>query len=609
MIDVILTLVDLAGSVALLLWGVHMVQSGVQRAFGARLRAFLSGALRNRFKAFLAGVGVTAILQSSTATGLMVTGFAAGGMVDLVPALAVMLGANVGTTLIVQLLSFDVAAAAPALVLVGLLLFRKAQAGPRDFGRVLIGLGLLLMALHQFVALLQPYEMMPSLRQALTTISTQPLLDVVLAACVTWAAHSSVAVVLVVMSFAAKGVVSPMAAFALVLGANLGTAINPVLEGATGGNPAGRRLPLGNLANRVLGVGLAIAVLPWLTPLVTQIDLNPARAVADFHTGFNLVLAAVFFPLLAPYAALLRRCLPAKVDAADPTQPRYLDPALQASPVFALGAATREALRLSNTVESMLAGLHDVLTRPDRRHIADVKKSDDILDHLNTALKDYVTTLDPEGLSEADQHRAMAIMTFSTNMEQAGDVIDRGLLDIATKQVKRGLAFSPEGKTELLSMVQRLEANIRAAASVFVTEDPRGARMLAAEKEIFRQLEQDATYAHFERLRSRRIDSAETSSLHLDAVRDLKLINAHLVAAAAYPVLAGQGQLMPSRLRAEGEDAAWATDDRHDGAPQDTEIAADGETDEEENHLSGRDHEKAAQADHRQAETGSGLRH
>ena len=236
--DFPVTLVKLAGSVALLLWGVHMVGTGVQRAFGARLRGFLGSALRNRFKAFLAGMGVTAALQSSTATGLMVTGFTASGLIDLAPALAVMLGANVGTTLIVQVLSFDVAEIAPAFILVGVLLFRRASAGPRDFGRVLIGLGLMLMALEQFITLIRPYEDVPSLRLLLGAIATQPVLDVLLAAAVTWAAHSSVAVVLVVMSFAAQGVVPPMAAFALVLGANLGTAINPLLEGGADGAAA-----------------------------------------------------------------------------------------------------------------------------------------------------------------------------------------------------------------------------------------------------------------------------------------------------------------------------------------------------------------------------------
>jgi phosphate:Na+ symporter len=543
------TLLDLAGSVALLLWGIHMVQTGVQRAFGAKLRSFLGSALRNRFKAFLAGMGVTAILQSSTATGLMVTGFAAGGLVDLVPALAVMLGANVGTTLIVQVLSFNVAEVAPALILIGLLMFRRASTGPRDFGRVLIGLGLVLMALHQFVDLLTPYEDVPSLRMFLGAVSTQPVLDVILAAGLTWAAHSSVAIVLLVMSFATKGTVPPEAAFALVLGANLGTAINPVLEGATGGDPAAKRLPLGNLLNRLLGVGIALAALPYVGPWLVTIDPDNSRVVADFHTAFNLILALIFLPLLTPYASLLRRWLPAQIAEGDPGRPMYLDLSAQEIPVIALGAAAREALRLADVLESMLQGLRDVFERGDRRQINGTKRLDDILDCLNTAIKTYLTSLDPEALSDADHRRVTEILTFATNMEQAGDIVDKNLLGLATKKLKRGLAFSKEGEAELLTMIDRLMANLRAAASLFMTEDERAARLLVAEKEAFRNLEALATASHFERLRSGRVDTAETSSLHLDALRHLKQVNTHLVAAAAYPVLESKGELLPSRLR------------------------------------------------------------
>jgi phosphate:Na+ symporter len=542
-------LIDLAGSVALLLWGVHMVQTGVQRAFGARLRSFLSSALRNRFKAFLAGVGVTALLQSSTATGLMVTGFAAAGLVDLVPALAVMLGANVGTTLIVQVLSFDVAEVAPALILIGVLMFRRASAGPRDFGRVLIGLGLLLMALHQFVDLLTPYESVPSIRTFLAAVSTQPVFDVILAAGLTWAAHSSVAVVLLVMSFATKGTVPPEAAFALVLGANLGTAINPVLEGATGSDPSSKRLPLGNLLNRVLGVGAALAALPYVAPWVMAAEADPARAVADFHTAFNLILALLFFPLLKPYGGLLQRWLPARISAGDPGHPMYLDHSARETPVIALGAAAREALRLADVLETMLQGARDVFEKPDRRQISETKRLDDVLDRLNTAIKAYLTSLDPEAMSDADHRRVTEILAFATNIEQAGDLVDKNLLGIATKQLKRGLIFSREGKADLLDMIDRLMVNLRIAASLIVTEDVRAARLLVSEKEAFRSMEAAATASHFERLRSGRIETAETSSLHLDALRDIKLINAHLVAAAAYPVLEGNGDLLSSRLR------------------------------------------------------------
>src|SRR5580698_4502183 len=463
--DFPLTLLKLAGSVALLLWAVHMVQSGVQRAFGAKLRSFLGTALRNRFKAFLAGVGVTALVQSSTATGLMVTGFAAGGLVDLVPALGAMLGANVGTTLIVQVLSFDVAELAPVLILVGVLMFRRTSAGPRDFGRVLIGLGLMLMALYQFITLLAPYEDAPNLRLLLGAISTQPVLDVVLAAGLTWATHSSVAIVLVIVSFAAQGAVPPAAAFALVLGANLGTAINPMLEGSIGADPAARRVPLGNLLNRLVGVVIGLVALPYIGPWLVTFETGNARAVADFHTAFNLLLALLFFPLLKPYAALLCRWLPARSDPADPCRPLYLDPAARDNPAIALGGAAREALRLSDVLESMLVRLREALEKADRRQISETRRMDDVLDKLNTAIKTYVTSLDTEALGEVDHVRLRQILAFATNIEYAGDLVDRSLLGTANKMVKRGVTFSKAGQAELLAMLDRLVANVRTAAS------------------------------------------------------------------------------------------------------------------------------------------------
>jgi phosphate:Na+ symporter len=551
--DLPFTLLQLAGYVALLLWGVHMVQTGVQRAFGAKLRSFLGGALRSRLNAFLAGIGVTAILQSSTATGLMVTGFAAGGLVDLVPALAVMLGANVGTTLIVQLLSFDVTDVAPALILIGVLMFRRATAGTRDFGRVLIGLGLVLIALSQFVGIVTPYEDVPSLKMFLGAVSNQPLVDVVLAAGLTWAAHSSVAILLLIMSFGGNNVVPPEAAFALVLGANLGTAINPVLEGATGGDPAGKRLPLGNLLNRAIGVILGLIALPYAGTLLISIEPDPARAVADFHTAFNLILAAVFFPLLRPFAALLRRLLPTRVDPADPAQPMYLAPVASEAPVIAIGAAAREAMRLADILETMLLGLRDAFARADRRQIGETRRLDDVMDKLNTAIKTYLASLDPDFLNDDDHHRVAEILSFATHLEQAGDIVDKSLLGLAMKKLRRGLSFSEAGENELLEIIDRLIANVRAARSSPVMKRDAAARLLGAEKEAFRSLEAGATASHFERLRAGRVDTAETSSLHLDALRDLKRINAHLVAAAAYPVLERKGGLLVSRLRETDE--------------------------------------------------------
>ena len=547
--DLSLTFLNLAGSVALLLWGVHMARTGVQRAFGAKLRNSLGAALRNRFAAFAAGLGVTAILQSSTATGLMVTGFAAGGLVDLTPALAVMLGANVGTTLIVQALSFDVAEIAPALILVGVILFRRATAATRDLGRAAIGVGLMLMALHQLLGLLTPYEDVPSLRLLLGAIDTEPVLDVILAAALTWATHSSAAVVLVVMSLAAKGTAPPLAALALALGANLGAAINPWFEGAAGADPAAKRVPLGNLVNRP-SASPSRSHFARDRPLDGEVEPDNARLVADFHTAFNLALALIFLPLLTPFAALLSACCrasrPGRSGAASLSRSRRCGGAgHRAGRRGARGAAT------GRRAGGMLAGMRDALANPDRRQIGETKRLDDVLDKLNSAIKAYLTGLDPEALSEADHRRLRDILTFSTNLEQAGDIVDRGLLAMAMKMAKRGVVFSDSGRDELLRIVDRLIANVRAAASLYMTGDERAARRLAAEKEAFRALEADATDAHFERLRSGRVDSAETSALHLDALRDLKAVNTHIVAAAAYPVLASRGELLATRIRSD----------------------------------------------------------
>jgi phosphate:Na+ symporter len=553
--DTTLTLVDLAGSVALLLWGVHMVQSGVQRAFGPHLRRFLSRTLRGRFSAFLAGLGVTAVLQSSTATGLMVSSFAAGGLVDLVPALAVMLGANVGTTLIVQLLSFDIGRVAPLFVLVGVVLFRRSFASrTRDLGRVAIGLGLMLFALEQLLALLTPYEDVPSLRLLMGAIATQPIIDVIIAAAMTWAAHSSVATVLLTMSLAAQGVVPPHAAFALVLGANLGSALNPLLEGAPGGDPRAKRVPIGNLLNRAVGVVLGLALLGWIGPWLVTVEPDAARAVADFHTLFNLAIAAIFLPLLRPFAGLLVRMLPARAAAADPSQPVYLNNAARETPAIALADAAREGLRMADVLQAMLRGALDAIDHGDRKQVATTKGLDDVLDRLNRAIKTYLTELDPDLLDDDDSRRLSEILAFITNLEHAGDIVERSLMALAAKRLRRGLAFSVEGQAEIRAMLERLAGNVHTAAAVFMTDDARAARALLGEKEVFRDLEARATEAHFARVRAGRVESVETSALHLDMLRDLKRINAH-VAAAAYAVLEKRGELLPSRLRRDAETA------------------------------------------------------
>ncbi len=333
-------LLDLMGGVALLLWGLHMVHSGILRAFGPDLRQLLAGALKNRFTAFAAGIGLTALLQSSTATALITSSFTAEGLVSLVPALAIMLGANVGTTLIVQILSFNIAAVAPVLFIIGLVAFRSgARSRIKDVGRVAIGLGLMLLALHILLDTLAPAENAPGMRVFMSAITGDPVLCIIIGAAVTWAVHSSVASVLLVMSLAYAQFISPYASLALVLGANLGSAINPVFEGARRDNPASYRLPLGNLINRLIGV---LLVAPFLRPIAELLQAwqpDLAKMTAGFHIAFNVATAIIFIGLLDGMARLLKKLLPNRVQETDPSRPRYLDESALETPSLALADA------------------------------------------------------------------------------------------------------------------------------------------------------------------------------------------------------------------------------------------------------------------------------
>jgi len=545
-----MVLLDLLGGVALLLWGLHMVHSGILRAFGPDLRLLLAKALNNRLSAFAAGIGLTALLQSSTATALITTSFAAEGMVSLVSALAIMLGANLGTTLIVQVMSFNIAAVAPILFIIGLVAFRS---GPRsrikDIGRVSIGLGLMLLALHILLDSLAPAESAPGVLVVMNALTGDPVLCIIIGALVTWVVHSSVASVLLVMSLVYAHFVSPSAALALVLGANLGSAINPLFEGARRDNPASYRLPLGNLVNRLVGIML---VAPFLHPIagllqVWQPDL--AKATAMFHIGFNAATALLFIGLLDGMARLLEALLPNRLQETDPSRPRYLDESALETPSLALADAARETLHMGDHVEIMLRQVMAAMMTNDRALVDQVSRMDNAVDGLDEAIKLYVTKLTRGSLDEREGHRAMEIISFAINLEHIGDIIDKNLSELATKKIKRRFQFSPEGAEELSIFHKRTMDSLRIAFGVFMSGDVNEARKLLADKAALRNAELAATERHLDRLREGRSESIETTSLHLDVLRDLRRIHSH-ICSVAYPVLDAAGEL-PARRSAE----------------------------------------------------------
>jgi phosphate:Na+ symporter len=539
-------LIHLFGEIALLLWGITMVNSGVQRAFGSDLRWILGMALRTRLQAFLAGVGVTTVLQSSTATALMVASFTAGGAVDLVPALAVMLGANVGTTLIVQVLSFDVSLIFPVLIFGGFMAFRRGKTSRvKDLGRVAIGLGLMLLSLHLLSETIHLIEGSVVLKELLGAVASDPLILVLLSAFFAWIAHSSVAAMLLIMSLAAAGVIGPPAALVMVLGANLGSALNPFLE-ALGGDPTKIRVPVGNLATRVIGCAVALPLIDPVLAAMALFDPNPARLAANFHTIFNVAVAAAFILPLPWIAKLLVRIFPEKVIASDPGMPQYLDKDALDTPSVALSNAAREVLRMVDTVDSMLRNSQDLFRLDDISRVDQVSRTDDVLDRLFSAIRRYLSSINHEALSEAEAKRLSDILAFAINLEHVGDIIDKNLMELAAKRIKNHLRLPKDSLDDITSMHAKLLEHLQLAASVLMFQDIGSARRLVSEKERFRDLERAVAQKHLDQLRSGRT-AGDTSTLQLDIVRDLKRIEAH-IASTGHSLLEQSGELKPSRL-------------------------------------------------------------
>ena len=542
-----LLLLELAGHVGLLLWGTHMVGTGVQRGFGNVLTRWLGRNLGGRFRAFFTGLGVTALLQSSTATGLLATSFTATGVMTLGPALAVMLGANVGTALLTQVLSFNMGLVGPPLVLIGVLMFRWAAGGrAKNVGRIGIGLGLMLMALAGLMHTLGPIENAPLLQPVMGAVAHDRLLAAVVAAALTWACHSSIAIVLLVASFAATHVVDPIGALALVLGANLGATLPPLIDAST---PAARRLPLGNLLVRASGVVLALPFLPTIAHALEQVAPAPGRLVVNFHLAFNLVLAAVFLGFVDSLARVLTRWLPDPPAPADPGRPVHLDIAALDSATVALSNAARETLRIADMVESMLHDALGVLKHNDRARAGAVAEQNRCVEQLGGAIRRYLADIGGEQTldNQREGARGQDILSAVINLEHIADIVANSLVEFAMRSIKHGRTLSPEELETVDAMHRELLESLRLALAVFLQPEPREAKRLAARKAQFREFDAAATALSVRLLRSAAAASrlgetdgaervAEESDLFLRTVRDLRRVHSHL-ASFAYPVI------------------------------------------------------------------------
>jgi phosphate:Na+ symporter len=541
-------LLNLLAGVALLVWGTHIVRTGILRIWGGDLRRLLRESVSNRYAAFAAGLGITALIQSSTATAVMVASFVGQGLIATAPALAVMLGADVGTALMTLVFSFDLSWLSPFFIFLGVTLFMRRESSQIGrFGRILIGLGLIILALQLIVLAAQPLTKGAGVTVIFGSLTGDVLLDMLVAAVFTMLSYSSLAVVLLTATLATSKVISLHVALGLVLGANLGSGLLAMLN-TVSSSPEARRVTLGNLLFRLIGCVIIVPLLPYIEELFASAPLDAAQIAVYFHLLFNVVIAVGFLFFTEKIARVAERLLPARHDVDDPAKPRYLDASALDTPKLAIGNAAREAMRLADFIEQMLNGMLTVLKTNDRQLAAKIRKMDDIVDDLYTAIKLYLTQVSREALDAKEGRRWADIVSFTINMEQVGDVVERIVTDLQEKKIDKGRDFSDAGMQEICDLHGRLIGNLRLGMSVFLHGDLASAQQLLAEKVLFRDLERAYADSHIERLSINTLQSIETSSLHLDLISDLKRINSH-ICSIAYPILEQAGVLAKTRLK------------------------------------------------------------
>ncbi|HVM61754.1 MAG TPA: Na/Pi cotransporter family protein [Verrucomicrobiae bacterium] len=525
----------LAG-IALMLLGTHDLRVGSDRAFGAKLRQWLRTATKRSLRAMIAGFLISVLLPSSTAVSLLAVEAIDAGYVTLPHMLALMLGANIGFTVTVQLLAFKFYIYYAIFIVAGapFYLFSPKQT-TRGAGQILLGVGFLLLSIGMLTDAVAPWKNSAEIRQVLELLENHPWSLVGFTALLTVALQSPTSAVGIAMALCIQQVLTLNAAVAMVIGANIGVAVTGLIAGFARSET--RRMAIGNLLFKLVG---ALACTPLLPPLIRALKpISPsgdAQLIANAHLLFNVAITVVFLPLVAVAANLLEKFVPELARATDEFGPRYLDPSALASPALALAQVAREILHMGDIVRQMLHDAHACFHENDDAQCQKVQKADDKIDLLNSAIKTYITRVSESALRPEESRREVALLTFATELETIGDIIDKNLMDLARKKIAMRVDFSREGADELDGFFQKVLANFDVALSAFASQDKTLADQLLARKREINELERDLRNRHFHRLQEGLKESFETSAIHLDVLTNLKAINSHLTS-VAYPIV------------------------------------------------------------------------
>ncbi len=529
-------LLELAGGVSLLRYGLHLAGEGLQALAGTRLRYALGSVTKNRVLGLGAGALITAILQSSSATTIMLVGFTGSGLLTLRQAMAVILGADVGTTVTVQLLAFPVTHYALGVIAVGFLLFFFGQRQrTKTLGTAVLGFGLIFLGLRLIASGAEPFVDAPMVGQVFMALGDHPVLGIAVSAVVTALLHSSAATIAIALALSAHGLLTLHSALPIILGANIGTCA-PALISSLGGVPEAKRVAIAHTLFKVAGVLLVYPILSLFETWVAASTTSLPHRIANAHTLFNLGLALVFLPFTVPFAGVVSRLVRERPRAHEWAQPKYLDPHVLDVPSLALSQATRETLRMADLVHEMLRDTIKPFQDGDHELVEAIERKEDWVDALNREIKLYITKLSEKSLTKEQLAREMVLLAVINDLENIGDIVDKNLMELAKKKLYKDLRFSESGLREIVELHAQVEKNFERVVAAFASQDAEVAKQVIEQKARISQKERELKQAHIYRLHAGLPESIETSAIHLDVLTNLKRINSH-VTNIAYPLV------------------------------------------------------------------------
>ncbi|MES0810378.1 Na/Pi cotransporter family protein [Roseibium sp. SCPC15] len=545
-------LISLFGATMLLLFAVRMVRTGIERSYGASFKRLLTGQ-SGQLQGSLMGIGLAIVLQSSAAVALLAAGFAASGLLSFGMGLAIVLGGDLGSAFIIQILSFKLDWLVPLLLAVGGWLFVKTETRKwRQLGRILMGVAFILISLRFLREAMDPIRDSAFLPAIAAYLERDYITAFIVGAALAFVMHSSVAAILMCVTLVQIGAIPFAAGLSLVLGANFGSAFIPVW--LSRGMPIlARRIPLANL---ILRGTLAVCVL-FVSQNILRAGLvgNPdgGQMLVYAHMGFNALLLILALPFCNYLAGPMERLLPEagndqKLGAEIAHKPvSVLDEADLEVPAQALTSLKRELLRMLGVVETMFRPVLSLYENGEKDAIRSLQAMDLDVNECLSGIRSYVASIPQENFGKENTRAALDLAEYAIRLETAGDVVSKRLAVLANELRKKKAKFSKAGWEELVDMHEAILSNLKLASNVLISDDLESARLLSLEKTELKRAERQSRKRHLKRLQGGNAESFETSDIHLETLRALREFNSH-IAAVAYPILYGNGQLLETRL-------------------------------------------------------------